>query len=471
MAAVIAISLYSEIPRVALQSQRHKEQLLMERGLQYMRGIQVYQQVNKGQWPAKLDDVETFQNRHFARHHYIDPMTGKDDWRLIHASGGVLTDSLVTTNSNSQQQTASSQSSYISDYSAAAQGMAGDQTERPQDRRRPSEGAGAAGASDPLTTMPVASDQSGTAPADSGDANAANPANPAGNASAGGGQSGQPGAPGMPGSPPPGQNPTNPNGGYNPGYAAGYAAGIAGGTTGSAAAPPTVGNVSAPPAPGLPGAAGNPALAMINQLLTGPSPQTAPGQAGGALSGTPLTLGAGVAGVASKSAEEGIMVYNKQTLYKKWEFVFDPAKVAPVGAGMTTSGTPGAPASQLGSSASPSAGIGSAPAASGLSSAFGGSSSGTAGSLFGGSSSGGAGSLFGGSATGAAGASGGTATGPGACAPAGGAASGGSLGYTPGSSAAGYTPGSPGAGGASGCPAGGAAGAAALPPGYRPGRP
>src|ERR1035438_3083241 len=84
MAAVIAISLYSEIPRVAFQSQRQKEQLLMERGLQYMRAIQVFQQVNKGQWPRNLDDIETFQTRHFLRHKYIDPMTGNAEWRLIH---------------------------------------------------------------------------------------------------------------------------------------------------------------------------------------------------------------------------------------------------------------------------------------------------------------------------------------------------------------------------------------------------
>src|ERR1035438_5282392 len=102
MAAVIAISLYSEIPRVAFQSQRHKEQLLMGRGLQYMRAIQVFQQVNKGQWPRNIDDIENFQMRHFLRHKYLDPVTGKAEWRLIHVQGNVLTDSLLTQNPDRQ---------------------------------------------------------------------------------------------------------------------------------------------------------------------------------------------------------------------------------------------------------------------------------------------------------------------------------------------------------------------------------
>ena len=42
MAAIIAISLYMEIPRVAFETQRQKEQLLMERGEQYKRAIKLF---------------------------------------------------------------------------------------------------------------------------------------------------------------------------------------------------------------------------------------------------------------------------------------------------------------------------------------------------------------------------------------------------------------------------------------------
>ena len=46
MAALIAISLYSQLPRVAFESQRAKEQLLIERGEQYKRAIQLFVKKN-----------------------------------------------------------------------------------------------------------------------------------------------------------------------------------------------------------------------------------------------------------------------------------------------------------------------------------------------------------------------------------------------------------------------------------------
>jgi hypothetical protein len=340
MAAVIAISLYSEIPRVAFQSQRHKEQLLMERGQQYMRAIQVYQQANKGQWPKNVDDIVTFQMRHFLRHKYIDPITGKDDWRLIHTNGMVLTDSLLTQNPAANKPAASSENTFISTYAGLGETLTGDQTQRPQDRRRPSEGGGAGGAGDLMPAMPgQGPDQSGqapmpgTTPDQSGQPplpgttpdQSANPA--AGNPAPGAqpGIPGMPGAPGMPGFPTqmPGQN--------------------------------GMGQGAAPGMPGLPGQAGNPALSMINQILTNPNPQAAQiaqqGQQGGILGGGvsgALQIGGGLAGVASKAAMEGIMVYNTQTQYKKWEFVFDPTKVPAIqGPGGGPAGS--TPVSQMGS--------------------------------------------------------------------------------------------------------------------------
>ncbi|MDE3160568.1 MAG: hypothetical protein KGM92_17525 [Acidobacteriota bacterium] len=95
MAAVIAISLYAEIPRVAFQAQRQKEQLLIERGEQYKRAIQLFVKAN-GRYPGDLKDLENFNHRRFLRHRFIDPMTGSADWRLIHINGGMLTDSVVT---------------------------------------------------------------------------------------------------------------------------------------------------------------------------------------------------------------------------------------------------------------------------------------------------------------------------------------------------------------------------------------
>jgi hypothetical protein len=94
MAAVIAISLYMEIPRVAFETQRNREQLLVERGEEYKRAIKLY--VNKfKRYPPDLDALEKSQNVRFLRKRFKDPLTGKDEWRLIHSNGAFLTDSLV----------------------------------------------------------------------------------------------------------------------------------------------------------------------------------------------------------------------------------------------------------------------------------------------------------------------------------------------------------------------------------------
>ena len=57
MAAIMAISLYMEIPRVAFETQRQKEQLLIERGEQYKRAIQVFIRTN-GRYPTKIEDLD-----------------------------------------------------------------------------------------------------------------------------------------------------------------------------------------------------------------------------------------------------------------------------------------------------------------------------------------------------------------------------------------------------------------------------
>ena len=42
MAAAIAITLYIEVPRMAFESQRAREQMAIDRGLQYKRAIQLF---------------------------------------------------------------------------------------------------------------------------------------------------------------------------------------------------------------------------------------------------------------------------------------------------------------------------------------------------------------------------------------------------------------------------------------------
>jgi type II secretory pathway pseudopilin PulG len=154
MAAVIAISLYSEIPRVAFQSQRQKEQLLVERGEQYKRAVEVFFQATNGQFPRSMDDLEKYQNRRFLRHKYVDPMTGKQEWRIIHVGpGGIPTDSALSKQAK-KDETSGNVSNYVTAYPGLGQdtGAAGQQAMRPESRRRPSD-------SSPIgdSTLPVSS--------------------------------------------------------------------------------------------------------------------------------------------------------------------------------------------------------------------------------------------------------------------------------------------------------------------------
>src|ERR1039457_4282679 len=95
MASIVAIMLYMELPRAAMQAQRDKEEMLIDRGEQYKRAIQLF--VTKThRYPAEIKDLENFNNQRFLRQRYADPMTGKDEWRLVHIQNGMLTDSKVT---------------------------------------------------------------------------------------------------------------------------------------------------------------------------------------------------------------------------------------------------------------------------------------------------------------------------------------------------------------------------------------
>ena len=77
IAAAMAFTMYQELPRAAFESARDKEQVLMDRGNQYKRAIQVFYAVNK-RYPAEIKDLENTGNKRFLRRRYVDPMTGQD---------------------------------------------------------------------------------------------------------------------------------------------------------------------------------------------------------------------------------------------------------------------------------------------------------------------------------------------------------------------------------------------------------
>ena len=69
-------------PRVARELRREREVETVHRGNQYVRAIQVYYR-KFGHYPGSMEQLEKTNNIRFLRKQYVDPLTGKADWRLI----------------------------------------------------------------------------------------------------------------------------------------------------------------------------------------------------------------------------------------------------------------------------------------------------------------------------------------------------------------------------------------------------
>ena len=386
MAAIIAINLYMEAPRLAFQAQRAKEQMLMERGEQYKRAIGLFLRTNKNtRWPASIDELENFNNRRSLRKRYIDPLTGKDEWRLIHIVNGVLTDSVTNKKKDSDQDHLSKNGSVMELGGIAGIDSTGQPGVNAVNRRRVSEGGTqtgpdgqpilSAGGLPPLpgglsSGIPGASGPTGPSgatgvtgvaggpPGFGGNAGIAGllgiptaPTGPTGAtgssapvsyglgngiAAVGGGTPVQaPVAGGMPGNL---QGTVQP-GGFNGG---GFNGANNGGFPGAQAGAPGAGQNGINISPQAQAAAAN----LIQGLLTQPRP--------GGMQGLPSQsvgiMGSGIAGVASKAEGDSIMVYADRSSYNEWEFIYDPMKFA-APPNPNTGSSVGTPASQLGSSA------------------------------------------------------------------------------------------------------------------------
>src|SRR5882757_3857240 len=83
MVFLMLLALSVAAPRVAKEIQRDKEQEAVQRGLQYRRAIQLYYK-KFGAYPSDMKQLEKTNEIRFLRKRYKDPITGKDDWRLIH---------------------------------------------------------------------------------------------------------------------------------------------------------------------------------------------------------------------------------------------------------------------------------------------------------------------------------------------------------------------------------------------------
>lgn len=85
MVAIVMIGTAVAIPVMAKQLRRDKEVESMHRMQQYVRAIQLYQRACKcTNYPPSIEALEKGTNVRFLRQRYVDPLTGKSDWRLIH---------------------------------------------------------------------------------------------------------------------------------------------------------------------------------------------------------------------------------------------------------------------------------------------------------------------------------------------------------------------------------------------------
>jgi hypothetical protein len=289
-AAIIAIMLYRELPIAAFEAQRQKEQLLVSRGDQYTRAVKLF--VRKvGRFPSSLDELENINRMRFLRHRFVDPLTGKDDWRMIHAGpGGIILDSKVPTSTSSKNASTLGQGTTFAGFNNSFNGdtagvaaAAAENTPSAGMRQRPPATQNAASQTvDPFAAL-------------TGAVNAQDPATPAG----------------APAAALPAIDPAT----GQPMPAVQNALAAAGNGNGITTLADQLNNTN-PKAPetaqGNAAPAGNPGQPVGNQ--------------GSVTNGNQLTTGGGIAGVASNAEGKGIKLVNEQSKYKLWEFYYDLRK-------------------------------------------------------------------------------------------------------------------------------------------------
>jgi hypothetical protein len=393
LAAVIAIMLYKAAPAVVFEAQRQKEQLLIDRGNEYKRGIKLFYVRNKT-FPTSLDQLEKFNNVRYIRHRFKDPMTDKPEWRIIHVMGPgfMLTDSKVTPMPKNPNQSGSSATGAFNQNGANNQGEPDSNPKNtsannagPNNAPDGQQGAPTAeggevvqGSSEPQPTaaqlygarrrppaMPTPAPVSAE-PAEGEDPQEADPNNPAttqdslataaqdnvattqDDPNAGLADESIAPQPAEPGSAP---GAFAPNGAATPGrqlpgmrarregvpagpvpFQLGASAGPGASQQGTAQPAPQQGD--APPNDNSPGAAG---MNAVNSALRKSGQQN---RASGTTSSMGTINAGAIAGVASTADASSIKIIDKQTNYTKWEFVYNPQKEA-------LSGVAGAAASMM----------------------------------------------------------------------------------------------------------------------------
>lgn len=81
---LILVAMSIELPRIAQQIKREKEEELVHRGKDYATAVKRFVHKNGGRYPLSVEQLEDTNHVRFLRKKYKDPMTGESDWKMVH---------------------------------------------------------------------------------------------------------------------------------------------------------------------------------------------------------------------------------------------------------------------------------------------------------------------------------------------------------------------------------------------------
>lgn len=84
LVTLMLITLSVELPRISQQIKREKEEELVHRGEEYAKAVKKYRR-KMGALPTSIEQLEDTNHIRFLRKRYKDPITGGDEWKLVHA--------------------------------------------------------------------------------------------------------------------------------------------------------------------------------------------------------------------------------------------------------------------------------------------------------------------------------------------------------------------------------------------------
>ena len=82
---LILVAMSIEVPRIAQQIKREKEEELVHRGKDYATAVKRFVHKNGGRYPLSVEQLEDTNHIRFLRKKYKDPITGESDWKMVHA--------------------------------------------------------------------------------------------------------------------------------------------------------------------------------------------------------------------------------------------------------------------------------------------------------------------------------------------------------------------------------------------------